>query len=344
MNPAIRHANHERGFHPAIQWRGMICLDHAKQPKQWRFRLAQGHRTPAYDFQSGCRRRRLNSFPLRGRRDLKNTRKNSSRIQAWPGGGAIIGNVASGLKTARDLLWMISHHTGSRREIRRAAQNQVELLVWRQNRSVAKITVTDLVAVIQSIPASRFSGKAHAFRLRFDCNKPCSRQAPCGNHSHRAQSAAKIEDISGAWTTHCAVPGGQDVIGRKSVTLGQLKEPEITADGVESFTRFQGRAAPESSGRYRAGLGPSFKRRFSVIISQALKVGICRRKHNPLKTQRVSRDSTGPPQVVIPGSAQSKPAADPNGDRNIGWREEDLRQRKCLAITRGIEQVGHQKR
>jgi hypothetical protein len=112
--------------------------------------------------------------------------------------------------------------------------------------------MTDFVAVFQPVPTRRFPGEAHAFRLRFNRDKPRPRQAPGGNHPHGAQPAAKIKDASGRRTTHRAIPGGQDVIGRKTMAFGQLKQPKVAADGVQRFARTMAGPPPKAPG----GIGP----------------------------------------------------------------------------------------
>ena len=169
---------------------------------------------------------------------------------------------------------MIPFHPAARREIWRAAQNQIEFFLQPQNRPVAKVAMTNFVAIFQPIPARRFPREAHAFRLRFNRDKPRPRHAPGGNQSHGAQPTAKIKNASSRRTTRRAIPRGQDVIRRKTMAFGQLKQPKVTADGVKRFARFQGGSASECSGRYRTRLGPAFKHRFSIIIAQASKVGI----------------------------------------------------------------------
>ena len=53
--------------------------------------------------------------------------------------------------------------------------------------------------------------------------------------------------------------------------VGELEEPEKSADSVEGFARFHLRAVAERAGRNGAGLGPTFENGF--VVSHARSVG-----------------------------------------------------------------------
>jgi len=274
MNPPLRGPNHQWRFHPRFTRRHIAQPNHAKQSKQRRVGFAERNRTPPDDPQSRLRRGGLDPALLRGRGHRKHADENSAAIQMRRRSGAVIGDVAPHFKTAGDFLRMIPFHPAARREIWRAAQDKIEFFLQPQNRPVTKVALTDFVAIFQTIPTRGFPREAHTFRLRFNCDKPRPCQAPCGNHSHCPQPTAKIKDDSSRRTTRRAIPRGQDVIRRKTMAFGQLKQSKVTADGVKRFARFKGGSFSEGSGRYRARLGPAFKHRFSVIVAQASRVGI----------------------------------------------------------------------
>lgn len=282
MNSSVGGSNRQRGFFPGFHaGRRIVRSNHAKQPQQRRFRLAQCHWTPAQNFEPGHGRRLFDSSPLRRRRHRKDTRKNSSPIQSERGGGTVIRNIASRLKAAGNFLRMISRQAGSDRKVRRRTENQIESFFPRQNRIITKIAVPDFVAIFQPVPASRFFCQPDTVRLRLDRNKFGCRQTPGRNHSDRAQTAAKIENFLGRWATRRAIPSGQDVIRRKPMPIRQLEKPEITADGIQRLARLNYRSAAECVGRNRPRFSPAFKNRIGVMVVQGLKVGIRHWKGKP---------------------------------------------------------------
>lgn len=62
------------------------------------------------------------------------------------------------------------------------------------------------------------------------------------------------------------------------MTLGELKQPEITADGIQRFAWFHLRTTAQRTRRNGARLGPAFESRCSIILAQKLKFGISSRK------------------------------------------------------------------
>ena len=79
-------------------------------------------------------------------------------------------------------------------------------------------------------------------------------QSPSGDHGDGAYPAAEIEDGAGAGAPRSSIPGGEDVVGGVAVTLAQLEDFEVPAQGVERFC-IGGFVSVEVSGDGGAGDG-----------------------------------------------------------------------------------------
>ena len=101
-----------------------------------------------------------------GRFDRKHARKETARREMPCRGRAIIRHRAAQFKAAGELLRMLAFHAGLRREIRRAAGDEIETFSSAlQHARFAKIALADFVAVGQAIVARGLSRQRDAFRL-----------------------------------------------------------------------------------------------------------------------------------------------------------------------------------
>src|ERR1700761_6283598 len=149
-------------------FRNIGASGHAKKSEQRRFRLAQHDRPPANNGQVRRRGGIQDPLSLGGRSYRKDAREYASGAQMARRGNAVIADVSTRLKSAGDLLWMITFRTATRRKIRRAPQYQVEFFFWRQTGSIAKIAKANVITVFQTIPSGRFPSQPHALSLRLD--------------------------------------------------------------------------------------------------------------------------------------------------------------------------------
>lgn len=285
MNPSFPRPNHERWFQPGFQpcaRKQIARCHHGEQSEQRWFGFAQRHRSPADNPQARRRRRGFHASPLRGGHHREDACEKSASLQTRGRSCAVIGDIAARLKPAGDFLRMIPFHAAPQWKIGRAAEDQIEFFLRTESRFIPKIALTDFVALFQPIPTCRFAGKAHAFRLRFNCDKPRPGQPPGGDHSHGADSASQIKNVLRRRATHRAVPSGQDVIGRKAMTFGQLEQPKIAADRVKRLARINGGTLTKGAGRYGSRLGPSLKQRFCEIVAQASKIDPSAAESNPI--------------------------------------------------------------
>ena len=94
--------------------------------------------------------------------------------------------------------------------------------------------------------------------MSFDGDELCAGQSPRADHAYGADAAAEVERGLRGGTPTRAIPGGEDVVGGEAVSVAQLEQAKMSADGIERFVWFNCHARGESR-RDRAGLGPSFE-------------------------------------------------------------------------------------
>src|SRR5688572_2169610 len=140
-----------------------------------------------------------------------------------------------------------------------------------QHARLSKVSLSYLIAVRQGVVARRFLGKAHAFRLYLDGNKSRTGHSPRADHSHRPYAAAKVERGPRRRTPARAVPGGEDVVGGEAVSVPQLEQSEMSADGVQRFVRFDRKADVQPRGN-RPRLRPAFEMRLVVHSMTGLRL------------------------------------------------------------------------
>ena len=109
---------------------------------------------------------------------------------------AVVADVAAQLEPARDLLRMIAFDASAEREVRGAAEHEIEPLLGRENARVAKIAEPDVRAIAQPVEAHGAARQRDAFLLRLDRHQACAGQAPGGHGRDAADAAAKIENGS----------------------------------------------------------------------------------------------------------------------------------------------------
>src|SRR5206468_19216 len=114
-----------------------------------------------------------------------------------------------------------------------------------QRAAFAEITETNFISFRKSVPLRRFARETNAFFLRFDRDEPRSGQSPRCDHSHCADATAEIEHGARARTPTRAVPRREHVVGREAMTVGELKETEVTTDRVECFPFARRRSTTE---------------------------------------------------------------------------------------------------
>ena len=66
------------------------------------------------------------------------------------------------------------------------------------------------------------------------------------NHAYGAEAAAEVERGLRGGTPTRAIPSGEDVVGGEAVSIAQLEQAEVPADGVECFVWFNGDARRKS--------------------------------------------------------------------------------------------------
>src|ERR1039458_4461344 len=107
------------------------------------------------------------------------------------------------------------------------------LPVMRSNFSPARRTAgADFIAVGQSVVTRRFFGKRNALTLRFNRDKFRAGQSPRANHADRANAAAEVERRARGRAPSCAIRRRQNVVGGKTMSVAQLKQSEMSADGI----------------------------------------------------------------------------------------------------------------
>lgn len=147
----------------------------------------------------------------------------------------VVGDGATDLEAAGDFLRMVAVGAGLEREIRRAAENEVEALVGVENAGIAKIALADVVAREQAVVSSGFSCQGNAFGLGFDGDEVCERQAPGGGHADGTNAAAEVKYAAGGGTPAGAVPGCQHVVGGKTMAALELEDAKVAAEGIDRF-------------------------------------------------------------------------------------------------------------
>ena len=93
--------------------------------------------------------------------------------------------------------------------------------------------LTNVVAIGQPVVGRRLSRQPHALGLRLDRDDARARQPPRGDHADGADAGAEVEDRRRGRRPRRSVPRRQHVVGREPVTVAQLKDAEVSADGVE---------------------------------------------------------------------------------------------------------------
>ena len=160
---------------------------------------------------------------------------------------------------------MFSFRAASRWKIRRAPQHEVKLLFFSKNPVIPKVTLPDVVAAIKPVPTRRLSCEPNAFFLCLDRHKSGSLQTPCRNHADRSHSAAKIKNRARRRAGTRPIPRSQDVVGRKTMPISQLENPEEPADRIKGFAGPDLRPPAQRAWRNRPGLCPALENGCSVI-------------------------------------------------------------------------------
>src|SRR5688500_7186624 len=91
----------------------------------------------------------------------------------------------------------------------------------------------NFVTTLELVVAGAFSRELNALFLRFDGDKLRAGQSPRGDHSDGSDSAAQVQDSFGPRRPGRPIPGGQNVVGGKSMAFFQLEQTKISADRVE---------------------------------------------------------------------------------------------------------------
>ncbi len=118
-------------------------------------------------------------------------------------------------------------------KIRRAPQHEIEALVGRERVRRTEVGVPDVVALDQPVVRGRLACQPHAFLLRLDGHETGPGKPPRGNHADRPDARAEVEHAGRRRRPRRAVPRGEHVVGGETVSLAELKDAEVTADGVE---------------------------------------------------------------------------------------------------------------
>lgn len=267
MHRAVPRANNQGRFRPRLPAHSLGQIrgaHHSEQAEQRSLAFAQRHRPASDNRQSGRRRATFDSFFLFVWRDGKHAREKAAMRQMPRRDGAIIRDVTTNLEPAGDLLRVVAFNSGAQREIRRTAEHQVEPFV-RPNRSrIPEIALPNLVSLFQSVPCRGLSGESNTFRLRLDRNELRSQQPPRGNHPDGSDPAAQIEHRSRRGTPTGAEPGRHHVIRRKAVSIPELEQTKMPADGIQCLALGNCGKPGRRPGRNRARLGPTFEEWLAV--------------------------------------------------------------------------------
>ncbi len=234
MNLALARADDEFGLDPRLAakpLRQIVRAHHPEQCDKRRIALAKNHRTPPHDDKIRFLRAGLDAGELGGL-GRKYAREETAGREMFRRGRTVIRHRAAQLETTGELLRMFTLHPGPERKIRRTAGDEIELLLGLENASIAKIPFPDSVAVSDAVLTGGLSGERNTFTLRFNGDKVRPGQTPRGNHPHRADAAAEIQSSLRRRTPTRAIPRREDVVGREAMTIAQLKQAEVSANGV----------------------------------------------------------------------------------------------------------------
>src|SRR5215468_2929452 len=105
---------------------GRSAMSHHGEKRDWRrLRFTKDNRPSANDGQCRISGGAFDPSPFGGG---KHTRQQATRREAPGGHTCVITNVALRLETAGDLLRVIAFNAAAERKIRRAAENEIEIL------------------------------------------------------------------------------------------------------------------------------------------------------------------------------------------------------------------------
>src|SRR6185503_13147400 len=91
---------------------------------------------------------------------------------------AVVADIAAQLEPARHLLRVVAFDAGTQREVRRAAEHEVEPLVRADRRGRAEVAVPDLVTGREPVVGRRLTRQPNALVLRLDGHEARARQPP----------------------------------------------------------------------------------------------------------------------------------------------------------------------
>ena len=197
--------------------------------------FAQHDRALAHDRQLRSSRRCGDALGLLVGCDREHAGEGAAGLQVRRRGRAVVRDAAAQFEAARDLLRVGTLDAAAAREIRWAAEHQIEALVHAERPRPAQVALADVEAILEPVPAHRSAREPDAFRLRLDADDARPRQPPRRDHRHRADAAAEIEEAAGARAPRRSVPGGENVVGGVAVAFAQLEDFEMPAQGIERF-------------------------------------------------------------------------------------------------------------
>ena len=172
-------------------------------------------------------------------------------------GEAVVGDAAAQFETAGKFLGMFTDDASLDRPIRWAAGDEVKFLIIGEQGWIAEVSVPDLITVGQSIGEGGSLCEGDAFLLCLHGDKLRARTTPGTDHADGADATAEVQSSANGGCPGGAIPGGENIIGGKPVSVLQLEEAEVSADGIASFL-FGWFWRP---GRDRPGFGPAFEMR-----------------------------------------------------------------------------------
>ncbi len=274
MDAAIGATDDERRLGPCLRahrFGEVSSVHHAEQADQLAFAFAKDDGPMADNAEAGLLGGITHARFLFRRRHRKHAREKAASFEVFGSHRAVIGDVAAHFKAAGDFLRMIAFNAAARRKVGRTGQNEIEPIFLAQDAGLAEIALADFVAIFQAVPAGRLSRQRDTFFLGFDRKEPRARKTPCRNHSYGPDPASEIEHGAGTWTPCRSVPCGQNVVGGKPMSLPELKDSEVTADGVQSFPSLDFRSLTERAGRDGARFGPTFEIMFNAAHNEKLR-------------------------------------------------------------------------
>jgi len=183
MDGAVSGANDQGRLDPRslthARWQ-ISCAHHQEKSDQRRLTFAKDDGTTPDDGGICGASSNIDARTLVFRED---TREYTTCGKVRDGDTCVVGDIAAQLEAARYFLWMVAFDSGAEREVRWAAEHEIEGLTRAERVGIPEVCSSNFVSRLDSVVRRRLARQSNAVFLRFDGDERRARQTPGRDHA-----------------------------------------------------------------------------------------------------------------------------------------------------------------